>query len=273
MAGPGNFWENLKGSFSSIFGIGGKNGPVLKDSSGVLEVRNSDDSAYQVARGASPVGDNDFTTKRWVLTNSEHVVIIDGQMDGGSPPAPSGAGFLVVTTAGGTYSIGEIVYDDGSTLENLGTVEGRLIFVTDSLTGGTISFDADSLYAWDADGSQWVKIGDVSNLTGARRTIHKAIDNSASQDTTTSIPAGNYVFGCWLEVTTPYSAGATISVGDTATADKFMGTDQNDPQTADKYHVKQHTQQVAQSVVRVTVGGVPAAGAGVLAVEFGAVLG
>ena len=177
---------------------------------------------------------------------------------------------MVVTTAGSGTVIGDLLFDDGSsvgTMEIIGKLEGRTIAITDSLSGGTISFDTDSIYCWDEDGSVWVKIGDIGSVTGAEREIRYVIDNSATQDSTTATPVSNRVTYCALEVTTPYSGGATIQVGDTGTANKFMGTGDNNPQAAATYVVEQDTVTIA-SVIRTAVGGAPAAGAGIVVVRF-----
>lgn len=271
----GNFWENLAGTFSDLFGVGGSNGPTFKDNSGVLEVRNSDDSAFQIARGLTPVGNDDFVTKLYA-DSLEKPLIVSRQADCSVslPNNTAVQGWVVVSTAGSGAVIGDMLFDDGSgsgTMAIVSVVEGRTIAVTDSLSGGTATFDADSIYIWDSDGSAWIKIGDIGSVTGARRTIRVALGFTAAQDTTTQIPAGNRVWGCWLEVTSPYNGGATISVGDTVTADKFMTTLQNNPQAASRYHVKQDTSQAAASVVRTTVTG-GTLGAGVLVIEFGAIL-
>ena len=53
--------SNLRGTIEALFQVG-KDGPNLKNSSGVLEARNAGDSAYSVVRGAAPVGDDDLVT-------------------------------------------------------------------------------------------------------------------------------------------------------------------------------------------------------------------
>lgn len=60
-------FARLLGLIGSIFQIDVENdGPQLKHpGSGVLEVRNSADSAYSIIRGAEPVGDDDLVTKKY----------------------------------------------------------------------------------------------------------------------------------------------------------------------------------------------------------------
>lgn len=264
-------YQKIRGTIESIFMIG-LNGPQLKDSSGVLQVRNSADSGFARLQAATPTGDQDVVTKLYA-DQLEKPMIVSRQADCSSslPANTATRGFVVVTTAGTGAVIGDVLYDDGTstgTMTIMPAVEGRTIAVTDSLTGGTISFEADSIYIWDDDGTEWLKIGDIGNITGPVRVIQYTIDNSASQDSTTSIPAGNQVLKCSLEITTPYSGGGTIEIGTTADADAFQATTDNRPQRADTYVVEQNTTVASSSVVRTTVGGAPAAGAGIVTVWY-----
>jgi len=271
---PGDVWKNLKGTVTSFFQFGIERAAIKSTSGGELEVRSSDDSAYANLRVAAPVGDNDAVTK-YYADKLEKPMIVTAQVDGDTTPTNTGVRHHIVVNSNGTAAdIGDVWFDDGSgsgNAELLVAVEGRTIAVTDALTGGTVSFDPDSIYIWDADNTVWVKIGDIGSLSGAIREIRYVIDNSASQDSTSSIPANNRIVFCSLEITTPYSGGATISVGNTATVDLFMGTAQNRPQNpaGSIFTVEQDTAQgAAATVVRTTVGGAPAAGAGVVVVRY-----
>lgn len=53
----------LRGIVGSIFSIGLTNKVQIKNNSGVVEMRNSDDSAFVITRGLDPVGNNDYVTK------------------------------------------------------------------------------------------------------------------------------------------------------------------------------------------------------------------
>lgn len=268
-------FRKLAGTIASAFKIG-LGGPQIKNNSGIIEARNNADSAFTVVRGASPVADNDLVTKLYADSLSKPR-IIDDQVDT-SVSLPTNTGsrrFLVVSTSGSGANIGDLLYDDGSgsgPMTILTAEEGRVIAITDALTGGTESFEADSIYIWDEDGSEWLKIGDIGSTTGGIREIRFVLDNTATQDSTFAMPANARVVEASIEVTTPYSGGATISVGNTATADAYQETGDNNPQTAGRYVVDQDTLDSAlsggSSVVRVAVGGTPAAGAGVCIVKF-----
>lgn len=273
---PGDVWRNLKGTVAAFFQFGIKRPAIKSLSGGQLEVRASDDSAYANLRVATPLVDNDAVTKHYA-DKLEKPMIISRQVDGDTTPTNTGVrGHILVNSDGTDADIGDVWFDDGSgagNAEKLVAVEGRTIAVTDALTGGTVSWDADSIYIWDTDPATdvWVKIGDVGHLSGAVREIRYIIDNSASQDSTSSIPANNRIVFCSFEITTPYSGGATLSVGNTATVDLFMGTSQNRPQNpaGSIFEVGQDTAQGGSAtVVRTTITGAPAAGAGVVVVRY-----
>lgn len=266
-------FKKIRGTIATIFSFGLGQAQIKSQAGGtILEVRNSDDSAFGILRGAAPVGDNDYVTKKYADT-LEKPLIVSRQADCSVAISNNTGvrGFVVVTTAGSGAAIGDILYDNGSgsgTMEILAAVEGRTLAITDTLSGGTISFDADSVYIWDADGTQWIKIGDIGSVTGAVRMIRFTITNAASQNSVNSIPQNARVRRCWLEITTVYSGGATISIGYSGSTSAFMATTDNTPQRLAAYEADQDTQVPTAQPVLVTVAGAPAAGAGVVIAEF-----
>lgn len=90
-----------------------------------------------------------------------------------------------------------------------------------------------------------------------------------SQTSTSSIPANARIYRAHVEITTPYSVGGTISIGRTGSTSLMQATGDNDAQTASIYNVSQDTAFGGSALpVLVTVGGAPAAGAGVVVVEY-----
>ena len=271
-----DYFKKLRGIIGDIFQLG-KAGPNIKNNSGVVQLRNDDDSAFARVQGADPTADQDFVTRKF-LDTIKGSVIVAGQADCSVslPTNTATRRYVVVTTAGSGAVLGDLLYDDGSSSGNMTIVakaNGRIISVLTALSGGTISFDADSQYTWDDDGSsgstQWVKTGDIASLTGPMRVVRYAIDNSASQDSTFVLPTNARVLQCDLEITTAYSGGATIEIGTTADGNLFMESTDNVPQNdGNVYSVPQDTDSGAASVVRTTVGNTPAAGAGVVTVIF-----
>jgi hypothetical protein len=268
-------FKKMRGIIGSIFQIDSiANGPNLKNDAGVLEVRDGDDTGYARVRAAAPQGDNDVATRAYVDT-VESITIVDRQADTSVslPPNTANRGFVVVTTAGSGAVIGDLLFDDGTntgTMQIIPAKDGRTISVTVALTGGTISFEADSLYSWDATGGSWIKVSDVGNVSGAMRVVRFAIDNSTPQDSTLAIPAGNVVHGCLLKIVNPYSGGSSIQIGDQTTANLLMDTTDNNPTkpAGTIFDVPQDTEWPTGDEVRVTVGGAPAAGDAIVVVFF-----
>jgi len=262
---------NIRGTSEQLFQIQ-KAGAQVKNNSGVLEVKNSDDSGFAIMRGLSPINDNDFVTKLYAGSLSKPIIVSrQADCSAALPTNTAVAGYVVVTVTGTGAVVGDIFRDSGAgtgNMEILASSEGRSLAITDALTGGTIAFDPDSFYIWDDDGSAYVKIGDIGSVAGAERVIRITMDNSASQDTTFTIPANAIVTYCAVEISTPYSGGATISVGEITDADSLMTTGDNVAQTEDTYIIEQDTVWSALGAVRVTIAGTPAAGAGVLIIKF-----
>ena len=272
MASP--FFEKLRGTIETIFQIG-LGGPQLKANGAVIEARDADDTGFVRLKAATPTEDNDVTTK--LYTDSlQRAMVVKRQADTSIsiPNNTAVRGFVVVTTAGSGAVLGAILFDDGSntgTMTILVAVEGRTITTTDTLSGGTITFDADAIYIWDDDGTIWIKSGDVGNISGAVREIRYAIDNTASQDSVTILPANARINYAGLEITTPYSGGASIEIGTTGDANAFQETTDNNPQGAAPtiYAVSQDSDIGGPpSVVRTTIAGSPGAGAGFVVIRF-----
>lgn len=267
-------FKNIRGIFGNILQLGGVLGPLFKNNAGVIEAKNFDDSALAIMRAATPVGDTDVVTKLYADSLSKPIRILrQADCSSSIPNNTAVRGFVVVSTAGSGTNIGDILYDNGlndaSPMAILTAVEGRCIAVTDALGGGAVTFDPDSIYIWDADGSAWVKIGDIGSVTGAVRMIRTILDNTASQDSVATVPANARVIQTDLEITTPYSGGSTIEIGSTGTSDLLMETTENTPQAAHTYSKEQDTGWGgAAGVVRATVGGSPGAGAGVMRIFY-----
>lgn len=88
-----NILSRLRGTFSNLFSIGsGTNKAEIKNSSGVVQFKNYNDSSYVNVQGADPSNAQDFVTKNYLDT---------------SPQAASG-GFIfrvqgLLTSATGSY--------------------------------------------------------------------------------------------------------------------------------------------------------------------------
>ena len=272
-------FKNLRGTLESFFNIGGPTSPALKDSSGVLQARNFDDTGYARFQVATPLEDNDAVNKKYADTLAKPLIVPDQADTSGSIPSNTAVRrLLVVTTAGTGAALGDLLFDDGSSaglMEILAAVNGRTIAILTALTGGTITFEAEAIYIWDADASsggvQWVKVGDIGSVSGASRHIRFVL-GTATADSASFIPANARILRCDVQVTTQYNGGATVSVGPAAgTVDLIQATGDNNPQaggTPNTYAREQDTDWgVATAAVRATVTGA-SAGAGVVNVWY-----
>lgn len=263
-------WSKIRGTIETIFQVG-LGGPQLKNNSGAVEVRNSGDSAFALLRALSPVNDNDVATKQYVDTIASPT-IVTSQFDGNNtlPTNSTLEKFYVVSSTGSNATIGQLLWDDGS---NTGTVTvlaaaARMIVTTQALVGGTATFKADTPYVWDVASTSWVNAGG-SALSGCQRTIRMALTNAASQSSASQIPANAVVAEVAIKVVTPYSAGATLIVGQTGSTSLLAGTTDNLATVAGTYLLPLDTGWGASALaVLVTVAGAPAAGAGFCIVRY-----
>jgi hypothetical protein len=264
------FFSRLNGIVGSFLQIGGPSGPAVKaPSTTALEARNAADNDYVVMRVGTPLGDNDAVTKAYADEAAYSKPVTD-QISGASA-APSNtavAHWIVVTTTGGNANIGDLYYDDGT---NTGTAAkvvakaGNSIVTTAAFTGGTISLDAQQHYVWT--GSIWLNI--AANVSGAQYVVDFAITTGASQSSTKAIPANAVITRCLVQITTPYSGGATITVGRTGSAALLMAAADNVATVAGDYDAPQRTGWGASELaVLVTVAGSPGAGAGRVLVAY-----
>lgn len=261
-------WQKIRGTLSTIFQLG-PSGPNLKNNSGVIEARNSADSGYAIVRGSSPVGDNDLVTKAYADTLLP--VVVSDQFNGNNalPSNTSTEHFILVTTTGSNASIGQILWDDGTstgTVTVIAAASGRLITPSVALSGGTVTFNANSIYSWT--GSTWQDVGGTS-VSGALREIRMSITNAGSQSSATQIPANAIITYSEVKVETPYSGGATIQLGISGTTNLFQDTGDSVATVAGEYGVPQDTSVGSSAAaLLVTVGGSPSAGAGHAIVRY-----
>lgn len=104
---------------------------------------------------------------------------------------------------------------------------------------------------------------------GTTISLRMPVGTGASQSSASNIPANAIIESVMLDVTTPFSAGATIKIGQTGTTNLLMDTPDNFPQTVGQYYIPIDTPWGASALpLLVTVGGAPAAGAAEAKVEF-----
>lgn len=163
-----------------LVGIGvnveiGKDGPRIKNTSGVVEFTNQADDAFAKIRADHPTGENDVVTLKYLRTRAN--IVVTGQINGGSPPAAGTAGrIFMCTTTGGSYTAGVLYYDNGVTWEAVPVEDGTSIKIADDLTGGTLEFLGEHIYVWNADSSTWVDIGPAPADTQMVKTRRITLD-------------------------------------------------------------------------------------------------
>ncbi len=269
-------FARMAGVVNSFFQIGGPAGNGWNYNSAgstALEARNAANNAFALVRGAYPVGDNDLTTKAYVDEVARPFIVTAQSNAATSLIANSGTEhYIVVSTAGtgaaAAYVAGSVLWDDGSGSGNvtvLGPTVGQPIFVTTSLVGGTFVFSANTEYIWT--GSTWSNV--APSVAGVVLTIQLAIGTSGTYTSVTSIPANAVILRSTINITTGYTAAATIAVGQTGSTSLLQATGDSVAQTIDTYDALQVTAWGGSSLpLLVTIGGSPSTGVGTVTVEY-----
>jgi hypothetical protein len=150
-----------------------------------------------------------------------------------------------------------LLFFDGSEME-AGAVTGGVGTLNLSIDGSSAA-----LVSIDQSPAPTLSYVDVGDTLMVRIPI--ALVSTSSNF---SLPFGAIVESAKLDITTPYSAGATIELGQTGALSEFMGTGDNNPQAAAIYVLDQDTAAASTNPLLVTIGGAPAAGAGFAIVKF-----
>lgn len=144
---------------------------------------------------------------------------------------------------------------------------GGVIEARDNADGAMVKVRClDPVGATDAATKNYV---DTGTLGGATREVRYALGTTAAQSSTTVIPANAVVTKAQIEITTPYSSGGTLSLGQTGSTSLLMATTDLNSQANGIYEVSLDVAWGASALAAlVTVGGAPAAGVGVAIVHY-----
>ena len=105
--------------------------------------------------------------------------------------------------------------------------------------------------------------------SGVQQTIDFPISIAAVQDSTALIPANAIVYSCMVEIITPYTVGASITVGRAGALSLLQSASDNLPTAPNLYQVVQRTPWGGtQLPVTVSVAGAPIAGDGYCVVSY-----
>lgn len=111
---------------------------------------------------------------------------------------------------------------------------------------------------------------DVASASGGNVSIIRFdLTTAVAQTSVTAIPAGAIVTNAFLDITTPYSPGSSIQVGQLGAVSLLMSNSDSDSAVANQYEAPQDTDWGPLSLpVLVTVSGSPVVGAGICVVTY-----
>jgi len=256
-----SWFEKIKGTLESFFHLNGPNGPGLRDSSGVIEARNSANDAYTQLRAEDiPSSGSDLHDLINLLMARGRIADIEFSFDGASPPSPGANNnkFGFCHTSGGSYTAGDIVYDNGTTLQTLPSNVATHLTTRSAVTG-TISLIQNGLYG--REGATWTLKGDgTPTQQGHDLTIEVAYaysDNGTPVSSTTSVPDGARVTRVTNEVEIAFDGSSpNIQVDIDGTSDEtIMATGDSNVKKVNEYSVPQRTPITSstEGPVKVTV--------------------
>jgi len=268
----GDVWKKLRGTMRNVFGVGNEeNGFNIKNNAGTGEIRNAADDDFETLRAAliaSGASINDLVP---LLDLQGRIPNIEYSFDGDTPPTPgtNSGKFGICHTDGTSYNAGEVVYDNGTSLDLLPTEVVRTI-TTSSAVVGTLNLIANGLYAWQ--GSTWILKGDGAPVSqGHTLAIEVPIGTNSTYDSTTVIPDGSIVVRTVLRVDTAYDAAtaATVSVNG-GTPLQILGSADSKLSKVGQYESDEAHDVAAanEGIVRVAITGAPAAGVGTVIVFY-----
>lgn len=249
----------------------GKGGPRLVVDTGKIKNTQNDGTTLEEMLGAAPTDPDSFATKEYVDTRSGAPV--SGQINGGSPPAVPNGALYICTTTGSAYTEKYLYYGKASQWLEKVPVEGMSIHVTDALSGGNVEFDADHIYVWNADNTEWDDIGPAASATKVIKSERLAFDytDTGANNIGAALPANAKVRNVKLNVTQTFD-GTTpvVKVGDSVDDDRHMTEAENDLTEVGIFetnvaHIYGGSTQV---VATVTIGGTPTQGTAELEVEY-----
>jgi hypothetical protein len=266
-------FSQLAGTLSSFFQIGGPNGNGLANNAAAsaIEAKDPTNTTLVKMRAAGPAGRNDVTNKTYNDTAANHPLPGTLAFNGGNPLPNNSATeqWYVVTTSGATATVGQLLWDDGSgagLVTVIPAVTGNTVVTVVALAGAT-PLAATSLYVWN--GATWVLISaNAPTPAGVQSMVRVPIATATPVTSATILPVGAVITDAFVDVTTPYSAGATISVGTPVNNTLFQNgtgaSPDNDPQAANLYQTQDTPVPAAGGAqpLQVNIAGAPAAGAG-----------
>lgn len=267
-----NIFQKLTGIIGDSFKIGVK-GNLVKNSVDGLEIRKNDDSDYSNLKVARATANDHAVTLRDLKDNN---ILLEYDFDGASiPVAGTNANkYGICSKTGGTYTQGQVVYDNGTALELISIYKGEIVASSNKIeVAGGLNMIQNGLYIATVGSPNpiFVAKGDGSeNSTGKVRYVKLplALIDATS---TTSIPVGSKIVSCQLNVKTAYDNSATLAIATTGTTPlSIMSATDSDLSLVGMFEVDALLDVATgnDGTVKVTITGTPTVGAGEVIIGF-----
>lgn len=230
-----------------------KGGARVRNNGGVIEARNTGDTALAVLRAADPVAATDVVTKQYLEAKGAIAVIGNIYDSGGSTPASTqftGAGqqekIAICNQSVGSFTANNLYRLDTwdtdvatSTWTEIAPAEGNVIAVTDASSGGTTSYSADHLYVYDADNTEWDDVGPAASVSAVTKSFRADLEDDTASPVAIGTPAANSIITkVIVKVNTAFDGTApTLDVGVSGTVDRYMDQTEIDLATQGTYVV------------------------------------
>ena len=258
----GNVFDFL----SNYLQIGGSAGPRINNSSGTIEAKNAAGNALVNINCAIASAANHAATYENVIYTG---IAVAFHFDGATPPAANdNAGkFGLCGKTGGSYTAGDIIYDNGTTLVVVPTRIGQSVTTTVAVSGAgyTVTMSDKYLYAIESISPNTFEHKTNGAVTGGFASVIAIPFTTSSVNSTTQIATSGVVIKTSVVFDTPLNAG-TLAVA--CNAQSLMATTENEATVAEEYQVVKSTGISAAAVIAVTIAGGPVSGAGTVYVEY-----
>jgi len=268
-----NVFTKIRGIVGSFFTLGA-DGPGFKRSTdpsanALIEAKNNGDSAYVILRGKEVNQSNSLLNDLVPLIDLQgRIPNIHFAFDGESPPLPGAntGEFGFCHTTGGSYTAGQVVYDDGTSLVIMPSKTTRHLTTEVEVTG-TISLIDNGIYA--LEGGTWVLKGDG---TAGDRGLVKMIEvkfnySSTTELSTTALPSSSSVLSARVQVEIAFN-GSSPSVAVTNGATSLMVAGDSYLAAIGIYEVPQNTATSAAVVTVTLTGGGSTVGEGLVQIMY-----
>ncbi len=179
-------------------------------------------------------------------------------------------GITLIALAGGATGVSIIDSGTGPTATLRGIL-GESSVLTATISGDDVVVSVDALgittAKLDNGAVTEAKISNGSGVMIARRLAFGFAD-APTVSVGAVVPSGSTVLNAFINVTSGWSAGATLQLGTSGSPGLLVDTAENDPSTVDIYETANDELLGIDTQFIVTIGGAPGAGAGVALLRF-----